>query len=417
MSLIEGLDSSPATSPWRPAKAELLGLLSEKRRRTKRNQLSRYRPYPKQLEFHTRGATYRERLLMAANKVGKTLAGACEMAMHLTGQYPDWWEGRRFTHPIAALAGSETSEVTRRGVQRLLVGPPESEADWGTGFIPGDAIIDAQRRRGVPDALDSVVVKHTSGGNSTLGFKAYEQGRKNGQADDAHVVWFDEEPPQDVYSEGLTRINATGGLVYLTFTPLLGVSEVVHRFMTEKSPDRIITQMTIADAAHIPEARRKQIEDSYPEHEREARVKGIPSLGSGRVFPVTEASIVIDPVPIPKHWAQIVGVDFGWDHPFAAVSCAWDRDADVWYVTKTYRESKATPPIHAAAVRPWGDWIPIAWPQDGLQTGKSDGLPLAKLYRDQGLKFLAEHATHETGGVSVEARLIGILERMPTARF
>lgn len=199
------------------------------RRRT--NQLGAYRPYPKQAEFHAAGAEHRERLLLAGNQLGKTLAGAAEMAMHLSGRYPDWWRGRRFDRHIVAMAGSETAELTRDGVQRLLVGPPSDESAWGTGMIPGAALADSARRQGVADALDTVTVAHASGGRSTLLFKSYDQGRRKWQANTVDVVWFDEEPPFDVYMEGLTRTNATGGIVYLTFTPLLGMSEVVDSFL------------------------------------------------------------------------------------------------------------------------------------------------------------------------------------------
>lgn len=399
------------------AKAEFLELLTERDRRQRARKLLSYEPYPKQLVFHAAGLEHRERLFMAGNQLGKTVAGAAEMAMHLTGRYPDWWEGRRFNLPVAAIVGSETAEVTRRGAQRLLIGPPEDESQWGTGFIPGDDIVDTQRKRGVPDALDSVVVKHVSGGNSTAGFKSYDQGRAKWQADTVHLVWFDEEPPLDVFTEGMTRTNATNGMVYITFTPLLGMSGVVHRFLSEESPDRHVTNMTIDDAPHIAEKERDRIVASYPEFEREARARGTPSLGSGRIFPVPEEAIVCDSFTIPAHFAQLVGIDFGYEHPFAAVRCAWDRDADIFYVCHAYKERLLTPPMHAATIRRWGDWIPIAWPQDGLQHGKSDGVPLAEQYREQGLSMLEDWAAHEAGGNSVEAGLIEMLERMQTGRF
>jgi phage terminase large subunit-like protein len=170
---------------------------------------------------------------MAANQVGKTYSGAAEAAMHLTGVYPDWWQGRRWDRPVRAWAGSETNEVTRDGVQRLLVGAPKIENEWGTGLIPGDDLVDWTRRQGVPDALDGVIVKHVSGGLSTLGFKSYDQGRQKWQGETLDFVWFDEEPPEDIYMEGLTRTNATGGMVWLTFTPLLGMSTVVNSFRQE----------------------------------------------------------------------------------------------------------------------------------------------------------------------------------------
>lgn len=180
---------------------------------------------------------------------------------------------------------------------------------------------------------------------------------------------------------------------------------------------RHITRMEIDDAQHYTPEQRAAIIASYPEHEREARIKGIPSLGSGRVFPISEDRIVCDAMPIPSHWAQINGLDFGWDHPFAAVNLAWDRDADVVYVCKTYRLSEATPVLHAAAIRPWGEWIPCAWPHDGYQHDKGSGLALAAQYGAQNLHMLAEHATHPEGGNGVEAGVMEMLDRMQTGRF
>jgi phage terminase large subunit-like protein len=179
---------------------------------------------------------HRERLLMAANQTGKTTAGAAEAAYHLTGLYPDWWEGRRWDRPVTAWAGSETAEVTRDGVQRLLVGPPKIESEWGTGLIPGDCLVEWARRVGLADAVDGIIVKHVSGGLSTLGFKTYDQGRAKWQGETLDLVWFDEEPPLDIYTEGLTRTNATEGIVWLTFTPILGLSDVVRSFDQECGP-------------------------------------------------------------------------------------------------------------------------------------------------------------------------------------
>jgi len=178
-----------------------------------------------------------------------------------------------------------------------------------------------------------------------------------------------------------------------------------------------ITQMEIDDALHYTPEQRQEIIDSYPEHEREARTKGIPALGSGRVFPVQEETILCDPFTIPKDWHRIVGVDFGWDHPFAATHNAWNKDNDIWYVVASYRERQTTPPIHAAAVKPWGDWVPCAWPHDGLQRDKGSGLDLASQYRECGLNMLDEHASHEDGGYGVEAGITEMLTRMQTGRF
>ena len=202
-------------------KRELYELLRLKDIRAKRNRLAAYKPYSKQREFHEVGAQYRERLFMAGNQLGKTWAGAFEVAMHATGIYPTWWTGKRFPYATRSMVGSESGELTKKGVQRLLLGPPEIREEWGTGAIPHAALRDTSMKAGVPDAVSSIVVRHVCGEDSVIQFNSYDQGRTKWQADTVDFVWFDEEPPLPIYSEGLTRTNATGGIVFVTFTPLL----------------------------------------------------------------------------------------------------------------------------------------------------------------------------------------------------
>ncbi len=210
----------------------------ESQLRKDRNRLRDYRPYPKQAEFHAAGASNDEVLFMAGNQLGKTWAGGFETAMHLSGRYPENWAGRVFHGQIRAMAGSESSELTRKGVQRILLGPPEIEEQWGTGAIPKDAIKSWSRKQGVPNTLDNIVVRHGGGGDvqageSVIQFASYDQGRAKWQGPTVHGVWCDEEPPIDIYSEGLTRTNATNGLMMVTFTPLKGLSDVVKMFLTD----------------------------------------------------------------------------------------------------------------------------------------------------------------------------------------
>jgi len=180
---------------------------------------------------------------------------------------------------------------------------------------------------------------------------------------------------------------------------------------------RHVTTMTIYDVDHYSDAEREKIIASYPAHQRDARAKGIPTLGSGRIFPVEEESIKIAAFPIPAHWAQINGLDFGWDHPSAAARLAWDRDNDVIYVTAVHRAAQQTPVLFAPAVKAWGEWIPCAWPHDGLQHDKGSGEELAGQYRAAGLNMLEERATWEDGSNGVEAGVLEMLDRMQTGRF
>src|SRR5262245_59418125 len=131
---------------------------------------------------------------------------------------------------------------------------------------------------------------------------------------------------------------------------------------------RIVINASIDDALHFTDQERKDITSSYLPHEREARVRGVPQLGSGRIFPVPEEQITRERFKIPGHYALIGGFDPGWDHPFAAVKLAWDRDHDTIYVTHCYRIREATPTVHAAALRPWGGALPWAWPRDASRS-------------------------------------------------
>ncbi|MBY0512064.1 MAG: terminase large subunit [Rhodospirillaceae bacterium] len=398
----------------RPLLRHLTRLKAEHKRRIDGRRLLFYRPYPKQREFHAAGAARRERLFMAGNQLGKTLAGGFEAAIHATGLYPAWWTGHRFAGPTVGWAAGVTGETVRESVQRVLMG---RHTDVGTGAIPQATIVDYTAARGVADLMDTIEVRHVSGGTSLITLKSYEKGREKWQAETLDWVWFDEEPHAKIYTEGVTRTNATKGLVWITFTPLKGMSDVVKRFLLEPSADRHVTTMTIDDAEHYSPEERARIIASYDAHEREARTKGIPVLGSGRVFPVVE-EMLREPQPvIPKHWARICGLDIGWDHPTAAVWLAWDRDTDVIHVTDCYRVREQTPVVHAAALKARGPWIPVAWPHDGLQHDRGSGVPIAQQYRDHGANLLGEKASFPDGSNGVEAGILELLDRMKTGRF
>ncbi len=202
--------------------------------------------YPKHMEWLGAGSEFRERCAMMANRTGKTFSlGGYEMACHLTGIYPPFWDeigGRRFTTPVSAWAAGDTYETTRDIVQLTLLGEISYKNGRkcmdGRGVIPGEKLGRNTWRSGVQDLVDQVLVRHVSGRNSILGFKSYDQGRKKFQGTGRHVIWFDEEPPMDVYNEALIRTATVHGIIMLTFTPLSGMSEVVLSFMpADQRPD------------------------------------------------------------------------------------------------------------------------------------------------------------------------------------
>lgn len=187
------------------------------------------------MEFFALGAEFAERGMIAANRVGKTWGvGAYEVTAHLTGEYPPWWQGKRFTDPIGAWVAGDTSQTTRDVIQFALtgVGGEGGEGELGSGMIPGSLIVGKPTAaRGISGAFDTMIIKHASGGNSVLGFKSYDQGRKKFQGTAKELIWLDEEPPLEVYTECLTRTMTVNGIVLCTFTPLEGATDVVNLFL------------------------------------------------------------------------------------------------------------------------------------------------------------------------------------------
>lgn len=386
----------------------------------KRNGMVFYEPYGKQKSFHNAGLEYSERCFGAGNQLGKTYSGSMEAAYHATGLYPDWWEGARFSRHNVGWVTGESGELIRDTVQKLLVGRIQIEEEIGTGAIPKDKIVQIVKAVGIKDLADHVKVRHKDGGTSLIFFKSREKGRAKLQGETIDWVWHDEEPDMDIYTECLTRTNRgqNGQFCFMTFTPLKGMTDVVNQFYTGASQYQHLTMMTIEDADHYTREEKDQIIASYPEHEREARTKGIPILGSGRVFPITEESIRVVPFQIPRHWPRIKGIDFGvYDHPSACSFCAYDPDSDCFYVYNGWKAAKKDITEESILINKLHNWVPVAWPHDGLKHDKNTKQTVRDLYADNEVNMLEERATFEDGGNSVEAGLMEMLDRMRTNRF
>ena len=391
--------------------------------RQKTNLMNSYNPYDYQKKFH--GSLASQRLLMAGNRVGKSFSGAMEMAYHCTGLYPEWWTGKRFNRPVRCWVGGVSNETTRDVCQKELCGQPDDPSAKGMGSIPLKLIGETVRKPGVPNAFNSVVIKHTSGGYSRIGFKAYEMGKEKWMGESLDVIWLDEEPPQSIYSQALTRTADKGGIVYMTFTPEQGMTETVAQFVNNLKTGQELIQATWDDAPHMTKDIRNQILSALPPHERKMREMGIPQLGSGLVFPIAEDDIVCEHFEIPDYFPRICAIDFGWDHPTACVWIAWDRDSDIVYVYDSYAMRQETVPVHASAIKSRGFWIPVVYPMDGRQADKGSGKSLAVQYREEGVNLLREHFTNPpqtgmkegSGGNSVEAGVMEMLTRFQTKRL
>lgn len=395
--------------------------------------LNYYQPFGYQKAFHhARGkgtdSIATDRGIVAANKIGKTYCAAMEIAYHATGLYPDWWEGHRFKHRVEVLCGSESNELTRDVMQRELLGDPEDKDAVGTGTIPKEHIGKVTRKAGVPNAIDSVMVKHCDVGWSRIFFRAYEQGAKKHQGFHIHVGWMDEEPPREIKSQYKRATLNTRGILIETFTPESGMTEVCAEFFNNPKIGMALTQATWDDCPMFddPEYKREVL-DQFPEHEREMRSKGIPQMGSGLVFTMEDDDLGCTPFEIPSHWRRIKGLDFGIDHPFAAVALAIDPDTNTTYLYWCYRKTRQTIADHAAAINSFDSWIPVAWPHDGMKQDAQSGKPLADIYREPPylvnmLPFcFSNPATankkENQGGQGVEVGLLAMEEAMVEGKF
>lgn len=401
----------------RTEQEELLELLLEKERRFKYNKLENWFPevgpyraelYPKHVAFMNAGKHYMQRCFMAANQVGKTQAGGCEMAQHLTGRYKPGFDGRKFFQPVKAWGVSKTTAVTRDSIQQSLLGTLD---DPGTGMIPKEDILQIVKKSGSgADVVEKISVRHISGGISTIHFKSYDMGREVFQGTSMDVIWLDEEPSDPkIYSECLTRIVATNGIIYMTYTPLFGLSEVVLSFLKngelpkggigESIPGKFVVNCTWEDVPHLDEKAKAQILASYSPHEREARSKGIPSLGAGSIYPYLEDTFVIAPFAIPANWPKAYGLDVGWNVT-AATFIAKDPNTQKIYVYDEHYLSETKPIIHADSIKSRGDYLPGFIDPASRQGSQKDGEKLFDIYSEHGLRLnIANNAVE--GGIAI----------------
>lgn len=391
-------------------KQELSNLLAEVERRKKMRAIDGMFPdagpirrslYPQHTGFFKAGTTHRERVFMAGNRVGKTMAAGTELTYHLTGIYPAWWDGHRFDKPIIALASGDTHDTTRDILQiKLLGATTDRPEDIGTGLIPGRLISNYVKRPGVQGAIEKASVKHISGGTSELWLRSYEQGRKIFQGFELDFFWPDEECPEDVYEEGLVRLMTRRGLSVLTFTPLNGLTQLVQRLQHREHEGGIgapaITRCGWDDVPHLSQQDKDEMFAKLAPHQRDARTKGVPALGAGAIYPVPEDDIVVPDMVIPDHWGRSYGMDVGWNRT-AAVWGAIDRDADIAYLYSEHYRGQAEPSIHAEAIRARGKWMQGVIDPASRGRGQRDGEQLLQNYVDLGLRITPANNARESG--------------------
>ncbi|MCA1474769.1 terminase family protein [Bradyrhizobium sp. NBAIM08] len=372
--------------------------------------------YPSQKAFFMAGSSgVHQRLIYGGNQSGKTLSAAFEVALHMTGDYPYWWTGKRFDKPVRVWAVGESGQLVRDTLQKKLCGDDE----FGTGMIPLESF--GKKPVMVPGgtgAIDTMFVTHqTDGvadGTSSLTFKSFEMRREKLQGESVDLIWIDERPSEDIYSELLARTSATDGHLIVSFTPVGegAAAGVTYKFLSEPSSDRAVFRIPSSEVKHISEARREELSSGYAEHEREARIEGTPQLGAGPIFPVELLPAIsksFNPdTDIPTYARWCVGIDFGYGHPFAAALIAWAHDTGHIWVVDSFRMERSSALYHVQRIHSMarGLRIPIAWPHDGAQHDKGSGLPLSHQYKNFGANMMMHHAVnHGTKTNAVEPAL------------
>lgn len=414
-----------------PAKVALAMGLAEMARRKSMRKLFTYYPdegplrrelYKKHLLFFRLGSTHGTRGFIAGNRIGKTEGvGGYELTLHLTGRYPAWWEGTKFDSPVRAWVAGDTSKTVREITQEKLLGP---WGKFGTGLIPGDDIVRYTAKAGVAEAVDTLWVKHYDGngvydGDSRVVFKSYDQGRESFQGSEQEIIWLDEESDDHIRTECVLRLMTTDGLLMETFTPLKGITPVVLQYLkngevpqdgsTVIGDDKALVMAGWDDAPHLGEAEKARMMAETQPHLRDARSKGIPSLGSGAIYPVPESEIKVPDFPIPAHWPRLYALDVGWNRT-AAVWGAWDKDSDVIYLIAEHYRGQAEPSIHAMAIQAKGKWIPGEIDPASRGRSQKDGEQLFQTYKDLGL--ILNPAIN-----GVESGIYEVWQRLSTGRL
>ena len=378
---------------------------------------------------------------VATHNCGKTIAGCMEMAFHLTGNYPEWFKGHKIEPRTNVTSGEKEiscwvigtdTKTVRDSLQAKLVGTVAKEFTDGcihADLIDRDSVIMA---RGVTGLVDTIYIRHKSGCKAKLQFRSYEQGRGNLQSATVDACYCDEEPPSDIMGEIRARWGATGGFLYMAFTPLSGMTPLVQEFWAHDNPDKFLVCLSAYEALHYSPEKLRKLESKYAglsESERQARMNGIPTMGSGVVFPVDDKDIWFDyEGKIPETWERIGGLDFGrGDHPTAVVWCARDPMTDTVYVydcIETIRKSVAE---NASLMRRRGAWIPISYPHDLMRDSgvsvsndklkQTEGYRYKQMYEDEGVTLTPTNAKTVEGSTKVEVGICEMRQRMLEGRL
>lgn len=359
------------------------------------------------------------------NQIGKSTMGRWRATRHLTGDYPDWYKGPRYTKPVTMIMAGKTAVSTRNVLCFEMLGKP---GEYGTGTIPMKDLVDVKHLGGaVPGQVDYFLVRHyTNGvydGNSICHVFYYTQGIGPMMGIPAHHILVDEEPKdQEIYSELTARLMATEGTLDICATPLNGWSTTYNAFANDQSGLRTLITYSVDDATHHTAEWIQRQKDIYAhDPQRQARLYGIPTIGDSGIYTFDDEDLLVDDFDVPRSWGAGIGLDF--PHTtghFAAALGRKDPAADCIYVPALYKQDRKDASYHASrTIGMGGNKTWCFWPKDGhVEMG---GQKIRDTYEELGLKMYPEYAHYELDGGgktnSLEAVIAETTLRMATDRL
>ena len=285
----------------------------------------------KQMEFHRCGS--RNRWVFGGNRSGKTECGAVESVWLALGEHPYKPNRPDVQGWVVSLTQQVQRDVAQSKILKYL--PPRRIAD----------IVMASGRKGAPEygIIDHITVRNAFGGLSKIGFKSCDQGREKFQGTSLDFVWFDEEPPFDVYEECRMRVFDRRGYIFGTMTPLKGLTWVYGEIeLNERGdPEVWCSHMEWKDNPYLAEEEVENMTSFMSEEEQQSRRFGRFHTGQGLVYPEFDPERhVIEPFSVPSDWQCAVSIDPGLRNPTSCHFYAVDYDGRIYVVGEHYEKGK-----------------------------------------------------------------------------
>lgn len=307
----------------------------ELKKRAAENKLSGYnsgrKKHKKQMAFHK--CKKRNRWVFGGNRSGKTECGAVETLWMLRGIHP-YRKNRKNTFGwVVSLSQQVQRDVAQ---SKILYYLPKS-------WIADITMLSGRKDSPESGVIDQIKIKNVFGGISTLGFKSCDQGREKFQGSSLDFVWFDEEPPRDIYEECLMRVLDTRGDIFGTMTPLKGRTFIYNDiFLNRKNNPEIWCEfMSWEDNPFLSKKEIALLESAMDNQALDARRYGKFSCGAGLVYPEFDPSVhVIPPFNVPAEWQDTISIDPGLNNPLSAHWYAVDWDGNIYVVAEHFAAGK-----------------------------------------------------------------------------